>query len=175
MRIAAVFILLLAFMHPPLFVQQGGSGGILEKIEEKEYLTDAFGREAAAFVDRHKDRPFFLYLPFNAVHDPLEASPALAEKFAGMADPKRRTYATMLAAMDDAVGRVLAKLREHAIEEETMIFFFSDNGGPTAQTTPRNDPFSGFKGQMLEGGIRIPFAMHRKAGLERHAPILAAD
>ena len=148
-------------------------------VEEKEYLTDAFGREAAAFVEKHKDRPFFLYLAFNAVHSPLDASPRLLEKFAHIKDDTRRAYATMLASMDEAAGKVLGKLREHKLEEDTLVFFLSDNGGPTPQTSSRNDPLRGYKGQVYEGGIRIPFAVHWKghlpAGQVIRQPVISLD
>jgi arylsulfatase A-like enzyme len=148
-------------------------------VEEKEYLTDAFGREAAAFVEKHKDHPFFLYLPFNAVHTPLHTSPKLQEKFAEIEDLKRRAYANILASMDDAVGRVIRKLREHKLEEETLIVFLSDNGGPTADTSSRNDPLRGYKGQVYEGGIRIPFAVRWKgrlpAGRVVDEPVISLD
>ena len=80
-------------------------------VDEGEYLTDAFGREAVAFIDRHKDHPFFLYLAFNAVHTPMQATDARLKRFEKIADPKRRTYAAMTSAMDDAVGQVLDKLQ----------------------------------------------------------------
>lgn len=148
-------------------------------VTEKEYLTDAFAREAMAFVDRHKDRPFFLYLPFNAVHSPLQAGAKVRDRVKDIKDEKRRTYATMLSAMDDAVGGVLGKLREHRLDDRTLIFFLSDNGGPTWQTTSRNDPLRGYKGQVYEGGIRIPFLMqwhgHVPAGRVYDDPVVSLD
>src|SRR5437868_2771412 len=96
-------------------------------VEEKEYLTDAFGREAVAFIDRHKDRPFFLYLAFNAVHIPMHATEERRARFASIRDPQRRTYAAMAVAMDEGVGRVLAKLREENLEQQTLVIFLSDN------------------------------------------------
>jgi arylsulfatase A-like enzyme len=133
--------------------------------DEKEYLTDAFARESAAFIERSKDKPFFLYLAFNAVHAPLEATSDYEQRFPHITDPKRKTYAGMLAAMDDAVGRVLTNLREHNLEENTLVFFYSDNGGPTAETTSRNDPLRGYKGQVYEGGVRVPFMIQWKGAL----------
>jgi arylsulfatase A-like enzyme len=148
----------------------------LEPVDEPLYLTDAFAREAAAFIDRHAKEPFFLYLAFNAVHAPLQARD---DAFAAIADPRRRAFASMLAAMDEAIGKVLLRLREHGIEERTLVFFLSDNGGPTPQTSSRNTPLRGFKGQVFEGGIRVPFLVRWKgtipAGRVFEAPVSSLD
>ncbi len=150
-----------------------------EAVDEKEYLTEAFGRESVAFIDRHKDHPFFLYLPFNAVHAPMDIPDKYKEKLGAIADAKRRTFAAMLVAMDEAVGRVLEKLREAKLEEQTLVLFVSDNGGPTPQTTSGNGPLRGFKGGTFEGGIRVPFMMQWKgklpAGKTFDAPAIALD
>lgn len=152
-------------------------------VEEKEYLTDAFAREATAFIDRNKDKPFFLYLAFNAVHTPMEANDPRLQKFSGIADKQRRTYAAMLSAMDDAVGRVVARLRAAGLEENTLLVFHSDNGGPTMRGTTvnasSNEPLRGSKRTTLEGGIRVPFVVQWKgklpAGKVYDAPVIQLD
>lgn len=100
-----------------------------EDAREEGYLTDAFGREAVSFVDRHKDGPFFLCLAFNAPNGPLQASETYLKRFESIKDEKRRTYAAMVSALDDAVGAVLAKLHAAGLDERTLVVFLSDNGG----------------------------------------------
>jgi arylsulfatase A-like enzyme len=143
------------------FPQNGQRGDHIHRgtkqIEETEYLTDAFARESVAFVDRHKAEPFFLYLSFNAVHTPLEATDKYLARFADVADPKRRAYCALMSAMDDAVGRLLEKLDGEKLIENTLIIFISDNGGPTASNTGDNSPLRGYKATTWEGGIRAPF------------------
>jgi arylsulfatase A-like enzyme len=128
-----------------------------ERVVEPDYLTDVFGNEAVSFIERHAEKPFFLYLPFNAVHGPLQAPSDRIAAFADIADPTRRTFAAMMKSMDDSIGRVLQTLHRLNLDEDTLVVFLSDNGGPTSHTTSSNLPLRGFKNTVYEGGIRIPF------------------
>lgn len=136
-----------------------------QPVVETEYLTDAFTREAVDFIDRHDDKPFFLFLSYNAVHSPLQGADAYMEKFAHIDDLHRRIFAAMLANMDDSVGAVMEQLRKSGLEENTLVFFLSDNGGPTKELTSSNLPLRGQKGQMYEGGVRVPFVMQWKGAI----------
>jgi len=148
-------------------------------VDNIDYTTDAFGREAVNFIEKHKGEPWFVYLAFNAVHSPLESIKKYLTRFPNIPNKKRRTYAAMESAMDDAVGNVLAKIRERKLEEDTLIFFFSDNGGPTAQTTSSNGPLRGIKKQTWEGGIRVAWMMqwkgHLPAGKLDDRPVIQLD
>jgi arylsulfatase A-like enzyme len=138
-------------------------------VSETTYLTDAFADQAVDFIKRQKSQPFFLYLAFNAVHTPMQATDKYLARFTHIADEQRRTYAAMLSAMDDGIGKTLAALRAEGLEENTLIFFFNDNGGPTMAGTTingsSNAPLRGSKRQTWEGGIRVAFIIRWKGRL----------
>jgi arylsulfatase A-like enzyme len=147
-------------------------------VRTTKYLTDEFSDDAVRFIEKHKSRPFFLYLAYNAPHSPLQASEKYLSRFPDITNGKRRTYAAMVSAVDDGVGQVLATLREQGLEENTMIVFLSDNGGP-ADNASDNQPLRGTKGSPWEGGIRVPFAMQWPKripkGLVYQKPVIALD
>jgi arylsulfatase A-like enzyme len=150
-----------------------------DPVDEKEYLTDAFAREAVAFVGRQKDAPFFLYLAFNAVHLPLDTTEKYLSRFPDIKDPKRKKYAAMLSAHDDAVGAVLAKLKETGADRNTLIAYISDNGGPEQANGSDNGPLHGGKATTWEGGVRVPFFVRWPgtvpAGKTEDRPVIQLD
>ncbi len=153
-----------------------------DKVELDGYLTDVLAREAAAFIDRHQKEPFFLYLAFNAVHTPMHATDARLQRVASIQDKTRRIYAAMTLALDEAVGVVADKLRACGLEENTLVFFLSDNGGPIgkfAANGSTNGPLRGSKGDTWEGGIRVPFFVRWKGRLpadkEYAHPVIQLD
>jgi arylsulfatase A-like enzyme len=142
------------------------------------YLTTDFGNEAVKFIDANSTHPFFLYLAFNAVHTPLQAPPDIEARFPDIKDPRRRTYAAMTSAMDDAIGHVLGAVRQHGIENKTLIVYISDNGSPRG-VPGSNKPLRGFKSEVFEGGIRTPLIMQWKGTLPAGAiydkPVISLD
>lgn len=136
------------------------------KTEELPYLTDAFGDEAVAFLERHKAEPFFLYLSFNAPHGPLHARPDyLAEAREQFETEERAINAAMTRSLDENVGKVLAKLESLGLAENTLVVFTNDNGGAMPYNASLNAPLRGTKGTCLEGGNRVPCAMRWPAVL----------
>ncbi len=153
-------------------------------VKETEYFTDAIGRECVAFIDRQtSDQPFFLCVTFNAVHTPMHATNERLKEFASIQEKKRRTYAAMMSAMDDAVGAITGKLAEKGFTDDTLVFFISDNGGPNMPTTTVNasinKPLRGSKRTTLEGGIRVPFLVkwpgHIPSGEIYDKPVIQLD
>ena len=151
---------------------------------ETQYLTDAFTGAAVDFINRHAAQPFFLYLAYNAVHKPYDIPPAnYMQRVSYITDPSRQAYAAMALAMDDGVGQVLATLQANNLMENTLIIFLSDNGAPSDAATDgvlsNNYPLRGYKSNVLEGGVRIPFAFewtgHLPVGEVYDDPISSLD
>jgi len=167
------------FFHPSSFIDSRVSDDVQEIKDDTFYTTDAYAERAVDWLEKHKAKPWFLYLPFNAQHAPLEAPQKYLDRFADITNSNRRTFAAMMAAMDDAVGRVLSKVRELKQEEKTLIFFLADNGGPTRATTSTNGPLRGFKATTWEGGVRVPFMVQWKgtlpAGKTYEQPVIQLD
>lgn len=150
-----------------------------KRVEETEYLTDALSREAVNYIEQNKDDAFFMYLAYNAPHTPLQATEKYLKRYKNIKDPKRRTYAAMISAMDDGVGLLLDKLEELGLSKNTMIFFLSDNGGPEKKNASDNGKLRGGKGDLFDGGVHVPFTMKWpskiKAGITYTKPIIALD
>ncbi len=137
-----------------------------ETVEVEEYLTDAFTDEAVAFIDRHREEPFFLYLSHTTPHTPLQATERYLEPYRHIEDPATRVYAAMVGSLDESVARVVATLREIGQYDNTLIAFLSDNGcAAYIGQACSNAPHAGFKRYHHEGGVRIPFILSWPAGL----------
>ena len=153
-----------------------------EEVKEPEYLTDAFAREAVSFVERHRGIPWFLFLSFNAVHDPMQGTQDRLARFRNIENGQRRIYAAMTVAMDEAIGRVLRALEKSGQAENTLLVFANDNGGPTlpgtTQNASSNAPLRGSKRTLLEGGIRVPLVLawpgHLKSA-SYSSPVMLTD
>ncbi|HJZ93701.1 MAG TPA: sulfatase-like hydrolase/transferase, partial [Gemmataceae bacterium] len=167
------------YLNPPNFIDTRKSPNVTPVKDDSFYTTDAYAERAVDWIDKQKDKPFFLYLPFNAQHAPLQPPQKYLERFSKITDENRQKFAATMSAMDDAVGKVMAKVKEIGQEENTLVFFFSDNGGPTQQTTSKNTPLRGVKATTLEGGIRIPFCAQWKgkiqAGTTFEHPMIQLD
>ncbi len=139
------------------------------EIPEGTYLADFLTDRAVDFITRHKDKPFFLYLPHFGVHSPYQAKPELVDRFrskpaaGGHHDP---TYAAMIASVDESVGRVMETLDKLGLAKDTVLIFTSDNGGvggyaregiKKAGDVTDNAPLRSGKGSLYEGGTRVPF------------------
>ena len=148
------------------------------RIEIDEYLTDELSNEAVDFIVRNQEKPFFLYLSYNAPHTPMQASRKYLDRFAHIDDKLRRTYAAMVSAVDDGVGRVLDTLDELELAEDTLVFFLSDNGGASNNGSD-NGSLRANKGTIYEGGMRVPFASRWPgrvpAGVDYDQPISSMD
>ncbi len=149
----------------------------IQPVDTPKNAMEQFATEAAAFIDRHRRTPFFLYLPFTAVHGPFVGPEPWAQKFDAMVPANRKNYAADLAQLDDIIGRLMAQLRDRGLEENTLVFFFSDNGGPGGAAN--NGPLRGTKWTVWEGGIHVPFIAQWKgripAGRVLPHPVIQLD
>jgi arylsulfatase A-like enzyme len=131
-----------------------------------KHATDLFADHAEDFIRRHHDRPFFCYVPFNAVHGPLRgadrpadsAKPEWLAKYENL-EPNRRDYCAVLGHADDRIGKLIELLRELEVYRNTLVICVSDNGGMTDKYPGNNGPFRGDKGSTYEGGLRVPAVM----------------
>ncbi len=147
------------------------------------YFPDLVTDAALDFIRDNQSDPFFLYLPYNLPHYPLQPDPATATRCAGIEDPARRRYAACVATLDDCVGRVLRTLDETGLRQDTIIIFLSDHGHSEEHDSlgggGRSTPFRGTKGTLLEGGIRVPciasWPGHLTAGGVRTQPVPSID
>jgi len=152
--------------------------------EEGEYLTDRIAEEAVRLLDRFRDEPFFLHCAFYNVHTPLQGKPGLVDDYRKkrerMPDAvhSNPVYAAMIHSVDEAVGRIVTRLEDLGLREETLIIFTSDNGGLWPQAT-RNDPLRQGKGSIYEGGVRVPWILswpgRIRAGAVSQTPVITMD
>ena len=148
---------------------------------EGEFLSDRLTDEAIKFIEQNKNKPFFLYLPHYAVHNPIMAKPGVIAKYKAKADPKNPhhnpVYAGLVESVDDSVGRLMAKLEELKLADNTIVIFTSDNGGVTGNTS--NVPLRKGKGWSYEGGVRVPLIVKwpgvTKPGSVCNAPVIGVD
>lgn len=148
--------------------------------KDGDYLTDALTAAAERFITRNRDRPFFLYLAYYAVHGPIQAKPHLVKSYADRSDPSGRqhaVYAAMVEGVDQSVGRLMEKLEELELDSRTVVFFFSDNGGVPSRAF--NGGFRSGKGYLWEGGIREPLIVRWPgvvpAGAVERTPVSSVD
>tara|TARA_B100001996_G_scaffold105279_1_gene79178 strand:- start:216 stop:1559 length:1344 start_codon:yes stop_codon:yes gene_type:complete len=150
-----------------------------KRIDTKKYLTEELSDNAVKFIEENSDNPFFLYLSYNAPHTPLQATEKDLERNMHIEIEKRRIYAAMVSSMDDGIGLILDKLEEKKISDNTIVIFFSDNGGVEWYNFSDNGVLRGIKGDFFEGGIRVPFVMQWpkkiKAGITYDKPIISLD
>lgn len=159
-----------------------GEAAIMEmgkEIHEEEYLTWAFRDKAMKYIEENRDEPFFLYCAFSAPHIPFQAPVDYYCMYEDVEDDNKRVYYAMISALDDAIGEIHQKIKDLGIEDNTLIFLLSDNGGASYTHATDNGPLKGGKLTQFEGGIKVPFMMKWKgvipAGTRYEYPVSSAD
>lgn len=122
--------------------------------DDKGYSTHLDAKEACRLIREKKDKPLFLYVPFNAVHNPLQVPESYSKPYVGVKG-LNHAYAGMVTAMDEAVGQIVDALKEKRMLDNTLILFSSDNGGPSPGKITNNGPLRAGKGSIYEGGVRV--------------------
>ncbi|QXD30250.1 arylsulfatase [Opitutia bacterium ISCC 52] len=144
---------------------------------ENGYMTYLFGNEVSRLIrDRDPSKPFFSYVAFTAPHTPFQAPQAYVDKYAHVEDESRRTYCAMVEVLDVAIGNILKTIDDEGMRDNTIVMFFSDNGaGPVGD----NGGFRGQKGQLYEGGTRMPAVIRWPgkipAGIRSEQPMVVYD
>ena len=168
--------------QPPRYVSPYGIPTLVDG-PAGEFLTDREANEAVKFIEANKDKPFFIYLPHYAVHQPIAGKPDVVAKFKEKADKtpdlkqKNATYAALVASVDDSLGTIRAALKRLKLDDNTIIVFTTDNGGLLPTTD--NSPLRAGKGSAYEGGVRVPLIVFwpgvTKAGLVEGSPAITPD
>ena len=168
-----------SFYHPPQFVDSR-VGPEAKRVEDPNfYTTRAYAQRVTEIIDANKDRPFFIYMAWNAVHAPSQAPQETIDKFKNAPTEERQLQAAITSELDDGIGKILAKLRALNLEQNTLVFFLSDNGGPQPGKRTDNTPLKGYKASTWEGGVRVPFLVQWKgrlpAGKVYDHPVIQLD